>query len=120
MNALQIGCFTVFTKLNIYRFYYVYLLRSHNKIESPGACLLAMIRDEAEPNVSQTAMTPEEDEFECWYRQAIESGFCQDVPKKYLPIQQGEIMVRVCNDKCLSGYELDISENSQSLFVTSF
>ena len=26
MNALQIGCFTVFTKLNIYRFYYVYLL----------------------------------------------------------------------------------------------
>ena len=27
MNALQIGCFTVFTKLNIYRFYYVYLLR---------------------------------------------------------------------------------------------
>ena len=80
--------------------------RSHNKIESPGACLLAMIRDEAEPNVSQTAMTPEEDEFECWYRQAIESGFCQDVPKKYLPIQQGEIMVRVCNDKCLSGYEL--------------
>ncbi|MEA5551858.1 DUF6262 family protein [Anabaena cylindrica UHCC 0172] len=80
--------------------------RSHNKIESPGACLLAMIRDEAEPNVPQTAMTPEEDEFECWYRQAIESGFCQDVPKKYLPIQQGEIMVRVGNDKCLSGYEL--------------
>jgi hypothetical protein len=26
MNALQIGYFTVFTKLNIYRFYYVYLL----------------------------------------------------------------------------------------------
>jgi hypothetical protein len=28
MNALQIGRFTVFTKLNIYRFYYVYLLTS--------------------------------------------------------------------------------------------
>ena len=27
MNALQIGYFTVFTKLNIYRFYYVYLLK---------------------------------------------------------------------------------------------
>jgi hypothetical protein len=26
MNALQTGCFTVFAKLNIYRFYYVYLL----------------------------------------------------------------------------------------------
>ena len=28
MNALQIGYFTVFTKLNIYRFYYVYLLKA--------------------------------------------------------------------------------------------
>jgi hypothetical protein len=28
MNTLQIGRFTVFTKLNIYRFYYVYLLIS--------------------------------------------------------------------------------------------
>ncbi|NMF62498.1 transposase (plasmid) [Brasilonema octagenarum UFV-E1] len=80
--------------------------RSHNSIESPGACLLAMIRDEAEPNVPQKAMTPLEDEFERWYRQAIESGFCQDVPKKYLPIQQGEILVRVSNDEFLSGYEL--------------
>ena len=30
MNALQIGRFTVFTKLNIYRFYYVYLLSCKN------------------------------------------------------------------------------------------
>lgn len=80
--------------------------RSHNSIESPGACLLAMIRDEAEPNVSFKAQTPLEDEFERWYLQAIESGFCQDVPKKYLPIQQGKIMVRVSNDKLSSGYEL--------------
>jgi hypothetical protein len=29
MNVLHIGCFTVFTKLNIYRFYYVYLLNTH-------------------------------------------------------------------------------------------
>ncbi|WP_392530090.1 DUF6262 family protein [Nostoc sp. C117] len=80
--------------------------RSHNSIENPGACLLAMIRDEAEPNVPLKAMTPLEDEFERWYCQAIESGFCQDVPKKYLPIQQGEIQVRVNNDKFSSGYEL--------------
>ena len=33
MNALQIGYFTVFTKLNIYRFYYVYLL-IHEGIDS--------------------------------------------------------------------------------------
>ncbi|MDZ8226945.1 hypothetical protein [Nostoc sp. ChiVER01] len=80
--------------------------RSHNSIENPGACLLAMIRDEAEPNVPLKAMTPLEDEFERWYCQAIESGFCQAVPKKYLPIQQGEIQVRVNNDKFSSGYEL--------------
>jgi hypothetical protein len=65
-----------------------------------------MIRDEAEPNILQKAMTPVEDEFERWYRQAIESGFCQDVPKKYLPVQQGEILVRVSNDEFSSGYEL--------------
>jgi hypothetical protein len=86
--------------------------RSHNSIENPGACLLAMIRDEAEPNVPQKAMTPLEDEFERWYRQAIESGFCQDIPKKYLPIQQGEILVRVSNDKYSSGYELLSEANS--------
>lgn len=59
--------------------------RSHNSIESPGACLLAMIRDQAEPNVPLKAMTPLEDEFERWYCQAIESGFCQDVPKNIYP-----------------------------------
>lgn len=80
--------------------------RSHNSIDNPGACLLAMIRDEALPNIPQKAMTPVEDEFERWYRQAIESGFCQDIPKKYLPVQQGEILVRVSNDEFLSGYEL--------------
>lgn len=80
--------------------------RSHHSIENPDACLLAMIRDEAEPNVPQKAMTPLEDEFERWYCQAIESGFCQDIPKKYLPIQQGEILVRVSHDKFSSGYEL--------------
>ena len=34
MNALQIGYFTVFTKLNIYRFYYVYLLTRRLEIAS--------------------------------------------------------------------------------------
>ena len=38
--------------------------RSHNSISSPGACLLAMIRDEAEPHVTINATTPVEDEFE--------------------------------------------------------
>ena len=32
MNALQIVCFTVFTKLNIYRFYYVYLLSDFERM----------------------------------------------------------------------------------------
>ncbi|OUL28504.1 hypothetical protein BV375_17530 [Nostoc sp. 106C] len=27
------------------------------------------------------AITPVEDDFELWYRQAIERGFCQNVPK---------------------------------------
>ena len=80
--------------------------RSQTAINSPGACLLAMIRDEAEPNVSQNARTPEEDEFDRWYNQAITVGFCQDIPKKYLPIKQGEIMVRVDQEDALGEYEL--------------
>lgn len=80
--------------------------RSQNQINNPGACLLAMIRDEAEPNVPQKVMNVENEEFERWYRQAIERGFCQDVPPQYLPVQSGEILVRVINIQVPSGYEL--------------
>ena len=80
--------------------------RSQNQINNPGACLLAMIRDRAEPNVPQKVINVENEEFERWYRQAIERGFCQDVPPQYLPVQSGEILVRVINPHVPSGYEL--------------
>ncbi|PMB16017.1 hypothetical protein CEN47_27160 [Fischerella thermalis CCMEE 5319] len=53
------------------------------------------------------AITPFEEEFERWYRQAgYRERFLSGCSEKYLPVQQGEILVRVSNDKFLSAYEL--------------
>ena len=93
--------------------------RSQTAINSPGACLLAMIRDEAESNVPQNAITPEEDEFDRWYNQAITVGFCQDIPKNYLPIKQGEIMVRVDQEDASGEYELMSWRDAKALMESA-
>lgn len=80
--------------------------RSQTPINNPGACLLVMIRDEAEPNIPHKPTTPQEDEFERWYQEAIRVAFCQDIPKNYLSIQQGQVMVRVAKENLPGGYEL--------------
>lgn len=89
--------------------------RSQTPINNPGACLLVMIRDEAEPNIPHKPTTPEEDEFERWYHEAIRVGFCQDLPKNYLPIQQGQVMVRVTRENSPAGYELMPWRDAKSL-----
>ena len=80
--------------------------RSQTPVNNPGACLLVMIRDEAEPNIPHKPTTPEEDEFDHWYQEAISVGFCQDLPKNYLSTQQGQVMVRVTRKNLPGGYEL--------------
>ncbi len=47
------------------------------------------------------AITPFEDDFELWYRQAgYREGFCQDVPKNIYQYSKDKF------DKFLSGYQL--------------
>ncbi len=80
--------------------------RSQTPVNNPGACLLVMIRTGAEPNIPHQPTTPQEDEFERWYQEAICIGFCQDLPKNYLSTQQGQVMVRVTKENSPVGYEL--------------
>lgn len=93
--------------------------RSQTPINNPGACLLVMIRDEAEPNIPHKPTTPQEDEFERWYQEAIRVGFCQDIPKNYLSTQQGQVMVRVTKESLPGGYELMLWRDAKSLMENS-
>lgn len=76
--------------------------RSNVVVENPGACLLTMIREEAELNIPHEPTTSSEDEFDCWYTEAIRRGFCLDVPKNHLSIISGELQVKV-KDATASG-----------------
>lgn len=78
--------------------------RSRNAVNSPVACLLTMIHEEAEPNVSQQPTTSEEDEFDRWYAEAIRRGFCLDVPKNHLSIVGRELQIKVKDAKASGGY----------------
>lgn len=89
--------------------------RSQTPINNPGACLLSMIHDETEPNVPQHPTTPEDDEFDRWYKEAIRIGFCQNMPKNYLPVQSGKLMVRVVRDDRPGGYELMFWQEAKAL-----
>lgn len=88
--------------------------RSQTTVERPGACLLTMIRDEAEPNIPQKPRRGEQDEFDDWYCEAIAIGFCLDIPQNYLPTQSGQIMVKVVTSK-QPGYELIPWKDAQTL-----
>lgn len=89
--------------------------RSQTPINNPAACLLVMIRDQAEPNIPHKLTTPQEDEFDHWYQEAINMGFCQALPKNYLSTQQGQVMVRVTKENFPGGYELMPWRDAKSL-----
>ncbi|TBR56899.1 hypothetical protein B4U84_25965 [Westiellopsis prolifica IICB1] len=74
-----------------------------------------MIRDEAEPNIQNKPTTIEDDEFDRWYSSAIEIGFCQNLPKNYLPTQNGKLMVRVKTDDLPAKYELMFWREAKAL-----
>ena len=89
--------------------------RSVSVVNNPGACLLAMIRDEAQPNVPTQQATKSDDEFDRWYTEAIEIGFCQNLPKNYLPTQNGELMVRIVRDDLPAQYQLMFWREAKAL-----
>lgn len=93
--------------------------RSKTVVDSPGGCLLKMIQDQAQPNIPHQPTTPQEDEFERWYQEAISIGLCQDLPKNYLSTQQGQIMVRVINENNPAGYELMPWRDAKALMENS-
>lgn len=93
--------------------------RSYTVVENPGGCLLAMIRDETEPNVAQKPITSEEEKFDCWYSEATRLGFCIDIPKSYLPISSGQIMVKVTNKKSPFGFDLMSWQDAKILMEKS-
>lgn len=78
--------------------------RSKAVVDNPGACLLTMIRDEAEPNVAQEPTTPEQNEFDCWYAEAIRVGFCLDIPKNHLGKVGNELQVKILASTEPGGY----------------
>jgi len=79
--------------------------RGKTVVENPGACLLTMIRDEAEPSVSQKPISPQEDEFDSWYAEAVRNGFCIDIPKNLLGDQEGEVLVKIRAEGTPGGYQ---------------
>lgn len=79
--------------------------RSEHTITKPGACLMKAIQEEWEPNVAaQLPVSPETQEFDDWYVEAISQGFCLDIPKKYLSIVGGELQVKVIDLNYPGGY----------------
>ena len=78
--------------------------RSKNAVNSPGGCLLSMIKNEDEPNVSQVPASPESKDFDDWYMEAIKRGFCLNVPKNLLSIVGNQPMVKVINPSAPEGY----------------
>lgn len=78
--------------------------RSKNAVNSPGGCLLSMIKNEDEPNVSQVPASPESKDFDDWYMEAIKRGFCLNVPKNLLSMVGNQPMVKVINPSAPEGY----------------
>lgn len=64
-------------------------------IQSPSGCLRRAIEEAWMPNEALIPSTPEQDEFDQFYANAVTKGFLLDVPKNYLSVQGGEIVVKI-------------------------
>ncbi len=78
--------------------------RSKTVVSNPGGCLLAMIREGAEPNIPHESVISEPNEFDCWYAEAIRVGFCLDIPKNLLGTVGNEFQVKVLAPEKPGGY----------------
>ncbi len=73
-----------------------------NPIAKPAACLRRAIEQGWVPNQKNEPTTPEQDEFDRFYADAISQGFLLDIPRNHLPIQNGEILVKVNQPSALA------------------
>lgn len=69
--------------------------KEENYVAKPGACLRRAIEEGWVPNEKSEPSTPEQDEFDLFYADAVAQGFLMDIPKNHLPTQNGEILVKV-------------------------
>ena len=47
------------------------------------------------PNEAAEPSTPEQDEFDQFYADAVDKGFLLDIPKNHLSVQGGEFVVKI-------------------------
>lgn len=80
--------------------------RESTNIDKPTACLIAMIQKEATPNISQKVLKPNQEEFDRWYENAVQEGFCINIPKNHLSEISGVLHVRVRDVSRPEGYTL--------------
>jgi len=66
-----------------------------HEIQSLAGCLRRAIESGWVPNEAPTPSIPEQDEFDQFYTDAVAYGFLLDIPKNHLPVQGGEIVVKV-------------------------
>lgn len=66
-----------------------------HEIQSLAGCLRRAIESGWVPNEAAEPSTPEQDEFDQFYTDAVATGFLLDVPKNHLSVQGGEFVVKI-------------------------
>ena len=66
-----------------------------HEIQSLAGCLRRALEQGWVPNAAAEPSTPEQDEFDQFYADAVAKGFLLDVPKNHLPVQGGEFVVKI-------------------------
>jgi hypothetical protein len=69
--------------------------REAHSIKSPTGCLRRAIEENWVPNQALTPSTPEQEEFDQFYENAVAKGFLVDIPKNHLAIQGGSLVVKI-------------------------
>jgi hypothetical protein len=66
-----------------------------HEIQSLAGCLRRAIEESWVPNEAAEPSTPEQDEFDQFYADAVAKGFLLDIPKNHLSVQGGEFVVKI-------------------------
>lgn len=69
--------------------------REAHEIKSPTGCLRRAIEENWVPNQALTPSTPEQEEFDQFYENAVAKGFLVDIPKNHLATQGGSLVVKI-------------------------
>lgn len=69
--------------------------KESRNIQSPAGCLRRAIEEGWMPNEALIPSSPEQDEFDQFYADAVAKGFLLNIPKNYLSVQGGELVVKI-------------------------